>query len=377
MRFKRIAALAAAAVVTAQMTAVGASAATYWLSIKGHYFSTQAAAIADGGSAVSVDSSTMTAAEIASVDKYGRGTSRYYYKDYGWWSSLTKKFYDTEAEAIAASGGNSSYVTYRSYADVYGYDYYYYGFNPYYYNYNYYPYYYYRKYSYYPYYYNYYYPYYYSTGYGYYNYYGYDMNYYNYMSFKNRDNADTVQNREKSVSFGTPYISGRPSFAGWDDIYKFMRDVKNGESVKVVLNGATSVPDSILSYIKGRDIALKLILSNGSSWTINGLNIKSARPVNPTIEYNINFIPTKLKNKAKKDSIATYQLGIANGFDSLGTTATVNVKVNAARAGRTALIYRYDMETESLQTVQTTIVEADGGCTFNVTDGGAYYIVLK
>lgn len=481
MKLRKIAAAAAALIVASQVAAVGVGAETYYKASNGYYYNTRAAAEAIGFTGVTVDSSTMTQAEIDAVIRYNPGSSNptytptythyssltgrwytsfnaalaasgndqskvsggqvytdttyssyypfysqvtgYYYHNYadalaasngnsayvvttngsyytlangyGYYSSYTNKWYSTYEAAVAASNGNSGYVTggyytgnintsaygwyssytgrwYSSYEDAVRasngnssyvtrryYDSYYYNYynDPasYYYNY-------------------YYYPYTYAYGYNGY-YYGNDANYYSYMAWRNRNNSST--NNSVTVSDGVPYIKNYKKYNSWDTIAKLAREAKSNQSLIIVMNGAEVVPESVISAIKGRNVALRFMLSNGSYWTINGTNLTSAQQFDTYIEYNINFIPAKLKNKAKKGSVAQYQVGLTNSFASVGGKYSVTLPLPAERGSRLAKVYLYDKEGKKLRGVATSVIDTDGKLTFSVTEGGAYYIVVE
>lgn len=368
MKLKKIAAVAAAMLLTAQMTTIGASAETFWLSANGNYYTDRNLALADGGSALGVDSSTMSAAQIASVNRAA-------YKSY---------YYYNPTYSYKYPGTTYNY---------YPYDYYYYPYSYYYYpsSYYYYPSYYSTSYNrYYPY--GYYDNYYYGYG---YNYYGYDLNYYAYMSFKERTSGPEGQGPDRQgpqggpngqgpdgrpdrvAPAGTPYLTSRKNYAGWDELTQYVDKARPGESISITLNGAATIPDRFLGAIRGKNIVIKFVLPNGCIWTLNGTDIREPRSINAAVEYNINFIPSKLKKKAKSGALATYQLGIGTGFEDIGARVAVTVRLSAARAGKSAYVYRYDNDADKLVAEYEGVVERDGTCTFSATKGGAYLIVVK
>ena len=272
-----------------------------------------------------------------------------YNNGYGYYSSYTGRWYSTYSEAVRASNGNSAYVSGGYYNNGY------YGTDSYYYNYYYYPYIY--AYG--------------STGY----YYGNDANYYSYMAWRNRSNKSDSDSTK--VSSGVPYIKNYKKYNGWDTIAKLAKDAKSNQSLIIMMNGAEVVPENVISAIKGRNVSLRFMLDNGSYWTINGTNLTSAQQFDTYIEYNINFIPAKLKNKAKKGSVAQYQVGLTNSFSSVGGKYSVTLPLPAERGSRIAKIYLYDKEGKKLRGVATSVIDSDGKLTFSVTEGGAYYIVVK
>ena len=120
-----------------------------------------------------------------------------------------------------------------------------------------------------------------------------------------------------------------------------------------------------------------IILDNGVKWTVNGKNVDTAQDMIIYTQYNIDFIPDKLVSKASKDAVSKAEIGISNNYDSFGSEASVTVRFAAKRSGCTAVVYRYDPDANSLKGIAKSKVQSDGSCTFSVTAGGPYLIVLK
>ncbi len=372
------------------------------------------------------------------VSSYVIQTNNYYNSYYynHWYSSYTGKWYSTYADAVAASNGNSSYV--RSYSNYYYNDYYYntsngsiykYLYNgvtygtladaqraggtslgvdifylpvggsgdvKYYYYYN-------GTYygsldaavaaggtavgtdiSYVPY--NYYNNAYYNYGYNYNGYYGsYYNGYYNgyyygtdpYYVYSQILNNNKKDEKEEEAQAGEPYIYGRKTKAGWDTILKYVKAAKSGNSITVDMNGSYIIDEDILDALDGKNVSMTFVLDNGVKWTINGKNISEAKDLVIYTEYNINYIPKSLESKACKGAVAKAQIGVTDSFDSIGGKATVTVKFSSKRSGCTAVVYRYDPDTDSLKGVSKTKVKSNGNCSFTVKDGGPYLVVLK
>ncbi|MGN1088782.1 MAG: hypothetical protein ACI4Q6_00145 [Huintestinicola sp.] len=190
-------------------------------------------------------------------------------------------------------------------------------------------------------------------------------------------NTNTSSSSSAKAEYGTPYINGKKNRAGWDVVKQFIESTKKGGTVNVNMNGAVSVDSSVMKALAGKNVNVVFILENGVKWTINGKNITDAQKINIDTEYNIDYIPKKLVNKATKDAVAKAQIGISDSFASLGTSASVTVKFNKERAGSTVVVYRYDNKSNSLKSVSKAKVQSDGSCTFTVKAGGPYLCVIK
>ena len=215
-----------------------------------------------------------------------------------------------------------------------------------------------------------------------YNYYG--NAYYNYgyidpyYAVRNGlfDKKDTTVSN-KTAEDGEPYIYGRKNRAGWSTIIKYINAASKGDNIKVDMNGANTVSKDVLAALDGKNVSVTFVLDNGVKWTVNGKNVDTAQDMIIYTQYNIDFIPSKLVNKASKDAVSKAQIGISNNYDSFGSEASVTVKFAAKRSGCTAVVYRYDPDANSLKGIAKAKVQSDGSCTFSVTAGGPYLIVLK
>lgn len=216
----------------------------------------------------------------------------------------------------------------------------------------------------------------YTNYYGYYSNYGYIDPYYALRDqLKNNQNNTSVSN--KTAEDGEPYIYGKKNRAGWSTVIKYINAASKGDNIKVDMNGASTVSKDVLAALDGKNVSVTFVLDNGVKWTINGKNVDTAQDMIIYTQYNIDFIPAKLVSKASKDAVSKAQIGISNNYDSFGSEASVTVKFATKRSGCTAVVYRYDPDTNSLKGIAKSKVQSDGSCTFSVTAGGPYLVVLK
>ena len=77
---------------------------------------------------------------------------------------------------------------------------------------------------------------------------------------------------------GEPYIEGSFQKKGWDAVNDLIKVSKEKDTISITLNGSRTLPASVLSGIKGKDISLNLDMENGFIWEINGTSITSETP---------------------------------------------------------------------------------------------------
>ena len=216
----------------------------------------------------------------------------------------------------------------------------------------------------------------YTNYYGYYGNYGYIDPYYALRDqLKNNQSSTSISN--KTAEDGEPYIYGKKNRAGWSTVIKYINAASKGDNIKVDMNGATTISKDVLAALDGKNVSVTFVLDNGVKWTVNGKNVDTAQDMIIYTQYNIDFIPDKLVSKASKDAVAKAEIGVSNNYDSFGSEASVTVKFATKRSGCTAVVYRYDPDANSLKGIAKSKVQSDGSCTFSVTAGGPYLVVLK
>ena len=72
---------------------------------------------------------------------------------------------------------------------------------------------------------------------------------------------------------GKPFIKDETGKEGWDVIKNETSDAKDGDAVKVDMNGATVVPGDVLDTIAGKDVTIVFDMGNGITWSVNGNSI--------------------------------------------------------------------------------------------------------
>ena len=180
---------------------------------------------------------------------------------------------------------------------------------------------------------------------------------------------------------GEPYIEGSFQKKGWDAVNHLIRTSKEKDTISITLNGSRTLPDSVLSGIKGKDITLNLDMEDGFIWKINGTSITTETPADTDLS---------VTNTAKHIPVALYSLISTNQNDfgfHLGRNgafdfpAVLSVKADASCAGLMANLFWYDVENGVLQCIQTVTV---GGAfersipyaDFTLSKGQDYFIAF-
>ena len=155
---------------------------------------------------------------------------------------------------------------------------------------------------------------------------------------------------------GEPYIEGSFQKKGWDAVNDLIKTSKEKDTISITLNGSRTLPASVLSGIKGKDISLNLDMENGFIWKINGTSITAETPVDTdlSVTNTAEYIPAALYSLiSTNQNDFGFHLGRSGAFDF---PAVLSVKADASCAGLMANLFWYDAENGVLQCIQTVTV---------------------
>ena len=180
---------------------------------------------------------------------------------------------------------------------------------------------------------------------------------------------------------GEPYIEGSFQKKGWDTVNDLIKTSKEKDTISIIMNGARTLPASVLSGIKGKDISLNLDMENGFIWKINGTSITAETPADTdlSVTNTAEYIPAALYSLiSTNQNDFGFHLGRNGAFDF---PAVLSVKADASCAGLMANLFWYDVENGVLQCIQTVTV---GGAfersipyaDFTLSKGQDYFIAF-
>ena len=180
---------------------------------------------------------------------------------------------------------------------------------------------------------------------------------------------------------GEPYIEGSFQKKGWDTVNDLIKTSKEKDTISIIMNGARTLPASVLSGIKGKDISLNLDMENGFIWKINGTSITAETPADTDLSVinTAEYIPAALYSLiSTNQNDFGFHLGRNGTFDF---PAVLSVKADASCAGLMANLFWYDVENGVLQCIQTVTV---GGAfersipyaDFTLSKGQDYFIAF-
>ena len=155
---------------------------------------------------------------------------------------------------------------------------------------------------------------------------------------------------------GEPYIEGSFQKKSWDTVNDLIKTSKEKDTISIIMNGARTLPASVLSGIKGKDISLNLDMENGFIWKINGTSITTETPADTdlSVTNTAEYIPAALYSLiSTNQNDFGFHLGRSGAFDF---PAVLSVKADVSCAGLMANLFWYDVENGVLQCIQTVTV---------------------
>ena len=180
---------------------------------------------------------------------------------------------------------------------------------------------------------------------------------------------------------GEPYIEGSFQKKGWDAVNDLIKASQEKDTISIIMNGAETLPATVLSGIKGKDISLNLDMENGFIWKINGTSITAETPadIDLSVTNTAEYIPAALYSLiSTNQNDFGFHLGRSGAFDF---PAVLSVKADVSCAGLMANLFWYDVENGVLQCIQTVTV---GGAfersipyaDFTLSKGQDYFIAF-
>lgn len=187
----------------------------------------------------------------------------------------------------------------------------------------------------------------------------------------NGDNSDD----DKNDSSDNTTDSGK---SGWEAVTAQIDSARDGDTVTVEMNGATTVPSGVFEHLKGRDVKVLFNMGDGITWTVNG---KDVTEIKGDINLGVTLggeagkaIPVDVINSVTGEHYSVNLTLAYNG--EFGFTATLTLNMKAENAGKYANLFYYNPTDNKLEFVSFGQVGNDGNVTLTFTHASDYTIVL-
>lgn len=178
---------------------------------------------------------------------------------------------------------------------------------------------------------------------------------------------------------GKPFIKDEIGKEGWDVIKNETSDAKDGDAVKVDMNGATVVPGDVLDTIAGKDVTIVFDMGNGITWSVNGNSITTDKVSDIDFSVKVgeeagNNIPVDVINNVTGER---YSIQISLAYDGeFGFTAVLSINMEAKNVGLYANLFYYNETTGELEFICADEIAEDGTADLTFTHASDYTIVI-
>lgn len=178
---------------------------------------------------------------------------------------------------------------------------------------------------------------------------------------------------------GKPFIKDETGKEGWDVIKNETSDAKDGDAVKVDMNGATVVLGDVLDTIAGKDVTIVFDMGNGITWSVNGNSITTDKVSDIDFSVKVgeeagNNIPVDVINNVTGER---YSIQISLAYDGeFGFTAVLSINMEAKNVGLYANLFYYNETTGELEFICADEIAEDGTADLTFTHASDYTIVI-
>lgn len=178
---------------------------------------------------------------------------------------------------------------------------------------------------------------------------------------------------------GKPFIKDETGKEGWDVIKNETSDAKDGDAVKVDMNGATVVPGDVLDTIAGKDVTIVFDMGNGITWSVNGNSITTDKVSDIDFSVKVgeeagNNIPVDVINNVTGER---YSIQISLAYDGeFGFTAVLSINMEAKNVGLYANLFYYNETTGEPEFICADEIAEDGTADLTFTHASDYTIVI-
>ncbi len=178
---------------------------------------------------------------------------------------------------------------------------------------------------------------------------------------------------------GKSFIKDETGKEGWDVIKNETSDAKDGDAVKVDMNGATVVPGDVLDTIAGKDVTIVFDMGNGITWSVNGNSITTDKVSDIDFSVKVgeeagNNIPVDVINNVTGER---YSIQISLAYDGeFGFTAVLSINMEAKNVGLYANLFYYNETTGELEFICADEIAEDGTADLTFTHASDYTIVI-
>ena len=157
-----------------------------------------------------------------------------------------------------------------------------------------------------------------------------------------------------------------------------IKSANDGDIIEITLKtDKTTLDKEVFEELLGKDITLKISLTNGVIWIVNGLDIpknNKLSDIDMGVTMDVSNIPVSVINTIT-GAVDTIQISLKHNGE-FGFTLTLSVPLGYESAGYWANLYWYNEDTENMEFQSANNIAKDGTAEFELDHASEYAIVI-
>ncbi len=161
----------------------------------------------------------------------------------------------------------------------------------------------------------------------------------------------------------------------WQDLSDKIDNADSKDIISVKMGSNTDMPASILEDLKGRNVTLKVSVSGGYTWTVNGKSVGKIPDYQIYIPLAVEEITSsKISKLAKERDIVILDLQHEGSFYA---DMKLTVPLSSTYANKTVYLYKYNESSGKLVYKSSVKADDNGRATFPFTSASTYVVTSK
>ena len=163
-----------------------------------------------------------------------------------------------------------------------------------------------------------------------------------------------------------------------DQMVSKIKSANDGDIIEITLKtDKTTLDKEVFEELLGKDITLKISLTNGVIWIVNGLDIpknNKLSDIDMGVTMDVSNIPVSVINTIT-GAVDTIQISLKHNGE-FGFTLTLSVPLGYENVGYWANLYWYNEDTENMEFQSANNIAKDGTAEFELDHASEYAIVI-
>lgn len=163
------------------------------------------------------------------------------------------------------------------------------------------------------------------------------------------------------------------NLSGWTSITNKIANSAAGSTVLIKMNGATSIPSTVFSAFKGKNVTVTFDFIT-YAWTVNGTSITAANTLNLGADFTSADISSTTVGTVAPGRV--YRQFKLNHNGSFGFTARFTMMIDSKYSGKYANLFYYNPSNGRLEFQSSGLISSSGYATMAIFHASNYVVVI-